>query len=160
MRKTARQVYFSPHGGATDAIVAVIAGAKKQLRVMAYAFDSQPIINALVAAHGRAVDVQCVFDARENMTPTCAARQLAAKLPCVFDHVHRIMHDKVIIADGTTVVTGSFNFTTLAETDHAENLLVLKDPALAALYLANWQLHHDHSLATVDPAALQPLEGP
>ena len=50
-----------------------------------------------------------------------------------------------MIVDEKIVITGSFNFTRAAETNNAENLLVIDDPELAARYLKNWQEHLDHS---------------
>jgi phosphatidylserine/phosphatidylglycerophosphate/cardiolipin synthase-like enzyme len=58
-----------------------------------------------------------------------------------------IAHNKIMVIDGKTVLTGSFNFTKAAEDDNAENLLVIQDPALAAKYAANWQAHLSHSEA-------------
>jgi len=49
------------------------------------------------------------------------------------------------VIDGETVITGSFNFTKAAEERNAENLLVIRDKALAAKYDANWRLHAAHS---------------
>jgi phosphatidylserine/phosphatidylglycerophosphate/cardiolipin synthase-like enzyme len=50
-----------------------------------------------------------------------------------------------MVIGGTTVLTGSFNFTNAAEEHNAENLLVIQDPALAEKYAANWKVHADHS---------------
>jgi phosphatidylserine/phosphatidylglycerophosphate/cardiolipin synthase-like enzyme len=50
-----------------------------------------------------------------------------------------------MIIDGETVITGSFNFTSSAEEYNAENLLVIRDQALAARYEANFQEHLRHS---------------
>ena len=50
-----------------------------------------------------------------------------------------------MIIDGETVITGSFNFTKAAEENNAENLLVIRDRNLAALYTKNWQEHANHS---------------
>ena len=58
---------------------------------------------------------------------------------------HAIAHNKVMVVDGATVVTGSFNFTKAAEERNAENLLVIKDKGLARLYMENWELHKGHS---------------
>jgi phosphatidylserine/phosphatidylglycerophosphate/cardiolipin synthase-like enzyme len=44
-----------------------------------------------------------------------------------------------------SLITGSFNFTKAAEEKNAENLLVIRDAALAATYLDNWNLHAGHS---------------
>jgi phosphatidylserine/phosphatidylglycerophosphate/cardiolipin synthase-like enzyme len=50
-----------------------------------------------------------------------------------------------MILDGQTVITGSFNFTSSAEEKNAENLLVIKDKALAERYAKNWLEHDRHS---------------
>jgi phosphatidylserine/phosphatidylglycerophosphate/cardiolipin synthase-like enzyme len=46
-----------------------------------------------------------------------------------------------MVIDGETVITGSFNFTKSAEERNAENLLVIKDRALAGKYIVNWRVH-------------------
>jgi len=61
------------------------------------------------------------------------------------DAQHAIAHNKVIIIDGETVITGSFNFTKAAEEKNAENLLVIRDKKLAERYTKNWQEHERHS---------------
>ena len=58
---------------------------------------------------------------------------------------HAIAHNKIIIIDGETLITGSFNFTKAAEERNAENLLVIRDKKLASLYVRNWQEHSQHS---------------
>ena len=47
-------VYFSPHGGCTDAIVKELDGAKESVLVQAYEFTSAPIAKALMEAHSEA----------------------------------------------------------------------------------------------------------
>ena len=54
-------------------------------------------------------------------------------------------HHLVIIIDGETVITGSFNFTKAAEESNAENLLEIHDKKLAERYIKNWQNHAQHS---------------
>ena len=50
-----------------------------------------------------------------------------------------------MVIDGAIVINGSFNFTKSAEEKNAENLLVLRDPALAARYVKNWLEHKAHA---------------
>ena len=57
---------------------------------------------------------------------------------------HAIDHNKIIIIDGATVVTGSFNFTKAADEKSAENLLVIHDAGIATKYEENWQAHFRH----------------
>ena len=61
------------------------------------------------------------------------------------DSEHAIAHNKVMIIDGETVITGSLNFTKAAEESNAENLLVIHDKALPDRYTKNWQEHVQHS---------------
>ncbi len=66
-------------------------------------------------------------------------------IPVKIDAEHAIAHNKVIIIDEETVITGSFNFTKAAEEKNAENLLVIHDKKLAERYIKNWQDHERHS---------------
>jgi tripartite-type tricarboxylate transporter receptor subunit TctC len=55
-------VYFSPNGGATDAVAREVNAAKTQILVQAYSFTSAPIAKALMEAHKRGVHVLAVLD--------------------------------------------------------------------------------------------------
>jgi phosphatidylserine/phosphatidylglycerophosphate/cardiolipin synthase-like enzyme len=63
----------------------------------------------------------------------------------MIDAQHAISHNKVIVIDGELVITGSFNFTKAAQEKNAENLLIIRDQALAAQYIENWKAHAQHS---------------
>ena len=62
------QVYFSPHGGCTEAIVNALSHAKTEVLVQAYSFTSAPIAKALVEAHKRGVHVEVVLDKSNKNT--------------------------------------------------------------------------------------------
>lgn len=51
------------------------------------------------------------------------------------DNAQGHAHNKVMVIDRQTVVTGSFSFTKTAEEKNAENLLIIKDAGLVNLYL-------------------------
>ena len=61
------------------------------------------------------------------------------------DSKHSIAHNKIMVIDGVTIVTGSFNFTKAAEEKNAENMLIIRDVEMAKRYLANWHQHEMHS---------------
>jgi phosphatidylserine/phosphatidylglycerophosphate/cardiolipin synthase-like enzyme len=72
----------------------------------------------------------------------------------LIDAEHAIAHNKVMVLDGRTVITGSFNFTHQAEAENAENLLILKGhPELARAYRANFEAHKAHCHAPAKAAA-------
>ena len=140
------EVYFSPHGGATDAIIRELNKAKTTVLVQAYTFTSAPIAKALLNAHKRRVKVDVILDKSQRTQKYSSATFLYNQgIPVKIDAKHAIAHNKVMIIDGETVITGSFNFTKAAEENNAENLLVIRDKKLAERYTKNWQEHAKHS---------------
>jgi phosphatidylserine/phosphatidylglycerophosphate/cardiolipin synthase-like enzyme len=143
------ETFFSPKGGATSAVVSALAAAKKSVHVQAYSFTSAPIAGALVAAHRRGLEVRVILDRSQQTEKYSAVDFLQnAGVPVFIDAAHAIAHNKVIILDEETVITGSFNFSKAAEESNAENLLIIhQTPDLAQKYLSNWLSHQRHSPA-------------
>jgi phosphatidylserine/phosphatidylglycerophosphate/cardiolipin synthase-like enzyme len=142
------QVYFSPNGGCAEAIIKEVDSAKSEVLVQAYYFTSAPIGKALVDAQKRGISVEVILD-RSQVKPDnqyCPAKFFFdSGIPVYIDSAHQIAHNKIMIIDRTTVITGSFNFTRTAEEKNAENLLVIPSKELTAKYLENWQRHREHS---------------
>jgi phosphatidylserine/phosphatidylglycerophosphate/cardiolipin synthase-like enzyme len=143
-------VCFTPEYGMTPSctqeVVDALAGAKKSVLVQAYSFTSAPIAKALVDAHRRGVDVKVILDRSNRTAHYSAATFLAhADIPVWIDASHAIAHNKIMIIDDDTILTGSFNFTKAAEQQNAENLLTIRDSTLAEQYTANWHKHLEHS---------------
>ncbi len=111
---------------------------------------SPQIESALIAAHRRGVEIRAVFDPDALKEPGSKVGELAAAgIPVYVDSFHKpgLAHNKVMVIDDATVITGSFNFTKAAEMRNAENLLVIHDPTLAAEYEHNFEAHLAHSSA-------------
>ena len=142
------KAYFSPNGGCTQAVVDALNAAKKTILVQAYSFTSAPIAKALVDARHRGVDVRVILDKSQRTERYSGATFLAdGGIPTFIDAAHKIAHNKVMVIDDQTVITGSFNFTKAAESGNAENvLLILHAPELAARYTANWKEHLAHAV--------------
>ena len=146
LSNTPVSVYFSPNGGCTEAIIKEIDKAKSEILVQAYSFTSAPIAKALTEAHKRGVHVEIILD-KSNETAQYSSADFTAHagIPTYIDAVHAIAHNKIMIIDRETVITGSFNFTKSAEEKNAENLLILKSKELASGYIENWNAHKGHS---------------
>lgn len=139
-------IHFSPKGGCTEAIVKELDAAKTSVLVQAYSFTSAPIAKALVDAHKRGVKVQVILDKSQRTEEYSSADFLQhAGIPTFIDTKHAIAHNKIVVIDGSVVITGSFNFTKSAEENNAENLLVIRDKGIAEKYTANWKAHVEHS---------------
>jgi phosphatidylserine/phosphatidylglycerophosphate/cardiolipin synthase-like enzyme len=143
---TSWELYFSPNGGCTEAIIKEMDKAKTTILAQAYSFTSAPIAKALLNGHKRGVKVAVILDKSQGRKQYSSADFMAnSGILTKIDSQHAIAHNKVIIIDRETVITGSFNFTKAAEESNAENLLIIHDRKLAERYVKNWQDHDRHS---------------
>jgi phosphatidylserine/phosphatidylglycerophosphate/cardiolipin synthase-like enzyme len=99
-----------------------------------------PTINSCIT-----VTVEAILDKSQKTAKYTSATFLAnMKIPIYIDAQHAIAHNKIIIIDKETVITGSFNFT--AATDkYAENVITISSKDLAALYIDNFLKYKEHS---------------
>ncbi len=141
-------VYFSPQGGCTQAIIKELDAAKKEVLVQAFSFTSTPIAKALVNAHQRGIKVKVILDKTQNqkLGKYSSADLLAQSgITTMVDAAHPIAHNKVMVIDGETVITGSFDLTPGADEKNAENLLIFRDRELLGRYTQNFWEHEVHS---------------
>ncbi|MFP8181026.1 phospholipase D family protein [Klebsiella quasipneumoniae] len=136
---------YSPEGTALQLVLKTINSAQQEIRLMGYSFTSPEVAGALVRAKRRGVDVKVVLDwkantGRQNKASLAAMNLLVnAGIPVRTVSQYKIMHDKVIIADGRNVEVGSFNYTRAADRVNSENVLVVwDDPAVARSYMNHW----------------------
>jgi hypothetical protein len=104
-------------------LVGEIAKAERELLVQAYNFTEPRIIAAIIAAHRRGVLVTVILDKISPGQKGEGADPVHdAGIPTFIGRKPKIAHNKVAVIDQTTVVTGSFNFSTNAGCCNAENL--------------------------------------
>jgi phosphatidylserine/phosphatidylglycerophosphate/cardiolipin synthase-like enzyme len=146
-------VAFTPGDDAAALIIEAIDQATQQILVQAYSFTHRGIADALVAAHGRDIDVRVLADPEQmRRIETSLIGHLRDRgVPVYLDGRHGAAHDKVMIIDTglatATLITGSFNFSHAAQYRNAENLLILRGVRqLTELYADNWRRHRAHSL--------------
>lgn len=139
-------VHFSPKGGCQEAILHELKKARREILVQAYSFTSEPLTLALVEAKKRGVHVEVLLDhSNEKEKYSDLKLFLEHGLPPLIDANHPIAHNKVMIIDKKTVVTGSYNFTNQAEHENAENMLILKGhPELVKSYREAFLAHKAH----------------
>jgi phosphatidylserine/phosphatidylglycerophosphate/cardiolipin synthase-like enzyme len=148
------EVGFSPNGGAEALVLKTINAAQVDLKVLAYSFTSVPVTGALLRAVKRGVKVTLVVDEKHNLgaggerRAKSALSALAIAGASVWTtSAFAIHHDKVIVADGTHVQLGSFNYSKSAADKNSENVLVnWNNPELARVY----QEHFQRNLQSAD----------
>jgi phosphatidylserine/phosphatidylglycerophosphate/cardiolipin synthase-like enzyme len=153
--------YFSPKGGCEAAILKELKAARREILVQAYSFTADPLTLALVDAKKRGAHVEVILDKSNEVERYSELHVfLEHGLAPLIDAHHPIAHNKVMIIDRKTVVTGSFNFTNQAEQENAENLLIIKGhPELVQSYRQNFLAHKAHSKAAEIKAPLENNRG-
>ena len=140
------KVCFSPKGGCEQTIVDTIDQAKHTILIQAASLSLYAVLEALIEAEKRGVSVEVILDKRQLVSLGAGLGFIVKAGAVVYlDGEHPIAHNSVMIMDGGTVITGSYNFTNKAEDTDAENLLILQDKTVAAKYTANWNQHKTHS---------------
>ena len=133
------EVYFAPEDEVIDQIISAISGAQESVRFMTFSFTVDEIASALLERTARGVAVQGIFERTGSETAHSEfGRLFCAGLPVRQDGNPFVLHHKVFVIDGQTVVTGSFNISANATNSNDENLILIHDPDLAAQYLAEF----------------------
>ncbi|HET7558796.1 MAG TPA: phospholipase D-like domain-containing protein [Limnochordia bacterium] len=134
VRASGIEFYFSPDGGAEDAVVRALDGAHHHVDIAIYALSNDAIVQAIRNAAQRGVQVRIVADKGQESEGYSAVPALACSMSVHYDTLSGLMHHKFAVIDDQTLLTGSFNWTSAAQTRNAENLLVIHDPQLIAGY--------------------------
>lgn len=134
------ECYFAPEDNVGHAILAQVDAARTSIDFMAFAFTSAPISEAMAKRCAAGVRVRGVFEQRNMNSAFSKDEFLAGKGVEVYaDQNPHTMHDKVIVIDRETVITGSYNFSKSAEEENDENVLILHSPALAETYTREFE---------------------
>ena len=131
---------FSTHDRPARRVVVELGEARHTIHFLAFSFTDDAIAREMLAAADAGVEVSGVFETSQASSQYSAIEKLrAAKLDVRRDGNPHNMHHKVIIIDGETVITGSFNFSKSANETNDENLLVIRNRNVAAQYDAEFR---------------------
>lgn len=134
------KVCFSPGGNCRSQIIKAVDHAKVSVLVQAYSFTSKDIAGALIRAKQRGVDVRVLADKGQWKARYTQLKNLARSgIAVIADPATGLAHNKVMIIDGTSVITGSYNWSNAAEFRNAENVVLIEDEDVASLFQRQWQ---------------------
>ncbi len=150
------ELYMGPHqiGGPDDllhTIVTFIDGAQKRLFIAVQELDCREITEAIIRAKQRNVLVKVVLEAdylraktalQDPFAPggyhepnrTLHNALLRAKIKVNSDFNSSIFHQKFMIRDSVSVLTGSTNFTTTGTSENLNHLVIIHDKDIARIY--------------------------
>jgi phosphatidylserine/phosphatidylglycerophosphate/cardiolipin synthase-like enzyme len=132
--------YFCPKDNCAVQVIRWVNTARQQIHFMAFSFTHDEIGNAMMERAKAGVPVAGVFERTGSQTQFSEfGRMKQAGLDVLQEGSPWTMHHKVIIIDSRVTVFGSFNFSSNADKDNDENLLIVDDPAIAAAFEAEYQ---------------------
>lgn len=159
------QVYFTAPTGSSDrslytggidgALAAAIGGARGTLDIAAYEFNNEVLTQAVLDAHQRGVRIRVVTDDEAGMEDddSTISQLIAAGIPVVDDGRSALMHNKFMIIDGTSVWTGSWNYTVNGTYRNNNNALVLRSRRAVESYQAEFnEMFDQRAFGPTSPA--------
>jgi phosphatidylserine/phosphatidylglycerophosphate/cardiolipin synthase-like enzyme len=142
--------YFAPEDQVAAKILARVQDAQESIRFLAFSFTDDQLGETIKQKSKDGLTVQGVFEARGSDTEYSEyglLRRARPPLDVLTDGNPYVMHHKVIILDGKIVILGSFNFSDNADQSNDENILIVYDADIAALYEAEFQRVYDQAAA-------------
>jgi phosphatidylserine/phosphatidylglycerophosphate/cardiolipin synthase-like enzyme len=148
--------YAGPQAqGAPDDLEAVITDfinqAQKRLEIAVQELESEPIAQAIIAAHQRRVLVKLVIEqsylqrsppksdpwtpgGKNEANRAVHDAILRSNIDVKVDYNTSIFHQKFIVRDREAVLTGSTNFTPTGTHHNLNHLVIVEDPTVAKIY--------------------------
>lgn len=124
------EVWFLPDAPQVlDRLLSLLGSAKKSIKVAMFTFTHPKLIQALVDAHERGVDVEVVldFDSSRQTSLQAFERFKREKMNVLVSQRDGLLHEKVAIIDNAILVAGSTNWTKAGFTANDETLCILFD---------------------------------
>lgn len=130
--------YFSEaHQQPDKHLINTINSATKTLDIAIYSLTKKDIVDAIMQAKQRNVDVRIMTDKTEAQTKSEKAELQLLKnvnIPIKINTHSGLLHDKFSVIDGQVVATGSFNYTNAASNTNDENLIIIHDTSVSQGY--------------------------
>ncbi len=134
--ETSVQIGFSPIGGTYYKIVSpAIKGARHKIRVSAYILTYGKIIQDLIEAKNRGVEVLVILDALNARKYKKQLLQLKdAGIKVKAENWGGKNHEKTMSVDDDILILGSTNFTYSGFNVNDENIVIIKNKTIANFY--------------------------
>ncbi len=141
-------VFTSEDPALENAIVPIVQSATTSVRFLTFSFTDFPLADAMSQRFKAGVDVAGVFEKFGSETEAAELRTLMCRsVPVKQDGNSGFLHHKVIVVDEQIVITGSMNYSTNAEENNDENVIIIDNAEVARLYLQEfdrvWNLAED-----------------
>lgn len=129
-------IYFSPAGNVLyQGILPIIREAEKEIYISIFYLTNKEIIEALINAKNRGVDVKIIQDALSaNSMREKVSKLRTSGILLKVENWGGKDHEKNMVIDGKYFVTGSANFSYSGMKKNDENILIFKSSEIGGFY--------------------------
>ncbi len=125
------EAFFSPEDNCTSKIIRLFQTVRSRADVCVFTITDDRIKDAIMDAHQRGIAVRIISDNDKSNDLGSDIYQLErAGVPVRCDRTDYHMHHKFAIFDGSSLLTGSYNWTRSAARNNEENFIVTQDDSL------------------------------
>lgn len=134
------EVCFSPKENCDEKLIEFISSSQKSLDIAIYSVTLPSIVDAIDQAYTRGVKVRMVVDRTQAAGNKSLVQELINRnIPLKIGRGSGVMHNKFTIVDREVIQTGSYNYTSNATENNAENQIYLQDPKVISSYEAHFE---------------------
>ena len=130
-----QNVYFSPKDDIKNVILSEINSAKEEICISAFYLTDKDIINSLIQARQRGVNVFIILDAvSANIFKKRVYLIRNSGIALKVENWGGKDHEKTILIDKKTLILGSLNFSSAGLNKNDENIVIIKNNEAAIFY--------------------------
>lgn len=130
------EAYTCPQDGCARRVHEIVAHANRSVHLALFTFTDRELTELLIGDMKRGVKVTGVIESFQSHAYNQYYPLREAGADVILEGTPRLQHNKVIVIDGSIVITGSFNPTRSADTVNDENILIIHDEAVASHYVS------------------------
>lgn len=126
--------YFCPRDGCKEKILLEINKSNKSIYFLTFTFTDKDIAKAILTRNETGSEIKGIIEDFQNKKEW--VYPLFKEFPKeIILAKTKLQHNKIIIIDNKTVITGSYNPTNAANTINDENILIIEEPEIVNKYL-------------------------
>jgi phospholipase D len=137
---TSQEAYFCHIDDCSAVVIKELSSAKNSVIFATYTFTEPSMGTAVILAHVNGLYVKGIIE-KQNIKADSSQypRFLSQGIDVKPDKNSALMHHKFFVIDNSTVITGSFNPTKAADESNDDNLVVIRNSAIARQYAQEFQ---------------------
>jgi phosphatidylserine/phosphatidylglycerophosphate/cardiolipin synthase-like enzyme len=137
-QETVKGIYFCPEEQCKEQIITEISNAKTSIVVAIFSFTDDDLSAALIERHNAGIDVRILMEAGQVSKYSEQKKLIDAGIPVHMDTNSAYMHNKFIVIDSTTTLTGSVNYSGNGFNENNENLIIITGTGTAQRYITEF----------------------